>query len=90
MLFNNSANTWWHLEIQMGVEKNKAILTLTGDNMLLEAELLDLEKRLKSLGYSIPENIEIEQCGVAILRFCLSKALRTKELSNNSKGGNNG
>ena len=56
--------------------------------MLLEAELLDLEKRLKSLGYSIPVNIEIEQCGVAILRFCLSKALRTKELSDN-KGERN-
>ena len=71
-----------------GRGENKAISILAGDNMLLEAELLDLEKRLKSLGYSIPENIEIEQCGVAILRFCLSKALRTKELSDN-KGERN-
>lgn len=57
--------------------------------MLTEAELNQLEKHLRSLNIDLPQGLEVEEAGVAIVRFCLSKTLRKHQLSINIKGENN-
>ena len=52
--------------------------------MLTHKELSELESLLQSLNIDLPEGIETEVAAVAVLRFCLSKALREKhQLSTN-------
>ena len=45
--------------------------------MLTEPELRQLEKHLQSLKIDLPQGLELEEAGIAIMRFCLSKALRS-------------
>ena len=49
--------------------------------MLNDKELSELESLLQSLGIDLPESLELEVAGVAIIRFCLAKALREHQLS---------
>lgn len=49
--------------------------------MLTHKELSELQSLLQSLGIDLPESLELEVAGVAILRFCLSKTLREHQLS---------
>lgn len=49
--------------------------------MLTNNELGELTANLQSLGIELPEGLEPEICGIAILRFCLAKALREHQLS---------
>ena len=51
--------------------------------MLTHKELGELESLLQSLNIDLPEEFELEQSGIAILRFCLAKALRGHQLSTN-------
>ena len=51
--------------------------------MLTFEELSELESLLQSLGIDLPESLELEVAGVAIMRFCLAKALREHQLSMN-------
>ena len=44
--------------------------------MLTEPELRQLKKHLQSLKIDLPQGLELEEAGIAIVRFCLSKALR--------------
>ena len=44
--------------------------------MLTESEIKELEKHLQSLKIDLPQGLEIEEAGIAIVRFCLCKALR--------------
>ena len=53
--------------------------------MLTEAESNQLEKHLRSLNIDLPQGLEVEEAGIAILRFCLSKALRKHELLTNKE-----
>lgn len=48
--------------------------------MLTNKELGELKANLQSLGINLPEGLEPEVCGIAILRFCLAKALRKHQL----------
>ena len=52
-----------------------------GKQMLTHKELSELQSLLQSLGIDLPESLELEVAGVAILRFCLSKTLREHQLS---------
>ena len=49
--------------------------------MLNDKELSELESLLRSLGIDLPESLELEVAGIAIMRFCLAKALRRHQLS---------
>lgn len=49
--------------------------------MLTDKELGELEAKLQSLGIDLPEELELEVAGIAVLRFCLAKALRRHQLS---------
>ena len=51
-----------------------------GKQMLTNKELGELIANLQSLGINLPEGLEPEVCGIAILRFCLAKALRKHQL----------
>ena len=48
--------------------------------MLNDKELSELESLLQSLGIDLPKSLELEVAGVAIIRFCLAKALREHQL----------
>ena len=54
--------------------------------MLTESELNQLKKHLQSLKKELPQGMEVEEAGIAIMRFCLSKALRMQAISTNNKG----
>ena len=59
------------------------VLSLSFDSiekMLTESELNQLKKHLQSLNIDLPQGLEVEEAGIAIMRFCLSKALRKHEL----------
>lgn len=58
--------------------------------MLTEVELNQLEKHLRSLNIDLSQGLEVEEAGIAIMRFCLSKALRKHELSINNERSQNG
>ena len=60
--------------------ENQPIPTLTRKKMLNDKELSELESLLQSLGIDLPESLELEVAGVAIIRFCLAKALRKHQL----------
>lgn len=49
--------------------------------MLTHKELSELESLLRSLGIDLPQGLEAEEAGIAIMRFCLAKALRKHQLS---------
>ena len=49
--------------------------------MLTGKELEELKANLQSLGIDLPEGLELEVAGVAIMRFCLAKTLREHQLS---------
>ena len=51
--------------------------------MLTESELNQLKKHLRSLNIDLPQGLEVEEAGIAIMRFCLSKALRMQAITNN-------
>ena len=44
--------------------------------MLSKEELSQLKTILQSLSIDLPQEIELEVAGIAILRFCLAKSLR--------------
>ena len=46
--------------------------------MLTDKEKSKFESILQSLNIDLPEGIETEVAAVAVLRFCLAKALREK------------
>lgn len=54
--------------------------------MLTESETNQLEKHLQSLKKELPQGMEVEEAGIAIMRFCLSKALRMRATTTNNKG----
>ena len=58
--------------------------------MLTESELNQLKKHLQSLNIDLPQGSEVEEAGIAIMRFCLSKALRMQAITTNSKGEKDG
>lgn len=49
--------------------------------MLTDEELGELKANLRSLGINLPEELELEVAGIAVLRFCLAKTLREHQLS---------
>ena len=49
--------------------------------MLTDKELGELKANLQSLKIDLPESLEPEVAGIAVLRFCLAKALRKHQLS---------
>ncbi len=53
--------------------------------MLTESELNQLKKHLQSLNIDLPQGLEVEEAGIAIMRFCLSKALRMRAENNNER-----
>ena len=48
--------------------------------MLTKKELGELKANLQSLGIDLPKELELEVAGIAILRFCLAKTLRERQL----------
>ena len=54
--------------------------------MLTESELNQLKKHLQSLNIDLPQGLEVEEAGIAIMQFCLSKALRMQAISTINKG----
>lgn len=48
--------------------------------MLTPKEISELESLMRSLGIDLPEEIEPEVAGVAVVRFCLAKTLRKHQL----------
>ncbi len=48
--------------------------------MLTDKELSELRVNLQSLGINLPEGLELGVAGIAVLRFCLAKALRKHQL----------
>ena len=62
--------------------ENKPILTLIRTtDVLTHKELSELESLLRSLGIDLPQGLEAEEAGIAILRFSLAKALRKHQLT---------
>ncbi len=53
--------------------------------MLTDKELGELKANLQSLGIDLPEELELEVAGIAILRFCLAKALRKHQILRSKK-----
>ena len=49
--------------------------------MLTDKEISELESLMRSLGIDLPEEIQPEVAGIAVVRFCLAKALREHQLS---------
>ena len=54
--------------------------------MLTKSETNQLKKHLQSLNINLPQGLEMEEAGIAIMRFCLSKALRMRAITINNKG----
>lgn len=48
--------------------------------MLTNRELGELKANLQSLGIDLPESLELEVAGIAVLQFCLAKTLREHQL----------
>lgn len=48
--------------------------------MLTSKELEELKANLQSLDIDLPEGLELEVAGIAVLRFCLAKTLRERQL----------
>lgn len=48
--------------------------------MLTDEELGELKANLQSLGIDLPEGLELEVAGIAVLQFCLAKTLREHQL----------
>ncbi len=49
--------------------------------MLTDKEISEFESLMRSLGIDLPEEIQPEVAGIAVVRFCLAKALREHQLS---------
>jgi hypothetical protein len=58
--------------------------------MLTESELNQLKKHLQSLNIVLPQGMEVEEAGIAIMRHYLSKALRMRAITTNNKGEKDG
>lgn len=54
--------------------------------MLTAEELRQLSTHLQSLDIDLPQDLELEVAGIAIVRFCLAKDLRKHKLLKETKG----